>query len=206
MAGFDADFFNSLPKIAPPPPTSSVSQNPLIAGLASGTLGLGGSLASFGGAVGRATGVTPLAEAGEDWARKLGAKAEAAGIPKYEQDPWSVPGMGYQVAKAVPTLAAFMAGGAALAPAEAPAALTALGRVAPRLLGGAGGAVGEVAEKAGAEWARHLIGGAAAGYPLMAGGAYQEQLTNGGPDQGKAALALGVGATYRSIRFLLPST
>ena len=205
MAGFDANFFNSLPKIASPPPTSSVSQNPLVAGLASGVLGLGGSLAGFGGAVGRATGITPLAEGGEDWARKLGAASEAAGLPQYEQNPWSISGMGYQVAKAVPTLAAFMAGGELLAPAEAPAALAVLGRVAPRLLGGAGGAVGEVAEKAGAEWARHLVGGGLAGYPLMAGGAYQEQLANGGPDQGKAALALGVGAPEAAVGAIMPT-
>ena len=207
MAGFDADYFASLPKMAPAnqQPQQIFGSNPLVAGFVSGGANLDAALSGFGGAIGRATGITPLAEAGEAGAKFFHQGAQAVGIQNHEDNPWTPSGLAYQAAQAVPTIAGLMFGGEALAPAKAPAAMAALGRVAPRWLGGAGGAVGEVAEKAGADWARHLIGGGLAGYPVMAGGAYDQQLANGGPDQGKAALALAVGAPEAAIGAVMPA-
>ena len=223
MAGFDGPsasqfddaYLAALPKFTPSAPQAqpTYGANPFIAGVMSGGLGLGADLAGFGGAIGRATGITPLARGGESWAQSLGAKAQAASLPQYEPgggpdhagSPWSLPGMAYQVAKAAPMMAGMLAGGELLAPAEAPAWMAAAGRVAPRLLGGAGGAVGEAAEKVGADWARHLIGGGVAGYPLMAGGAYNEQLASGGPDQNRAALALMLGSPEAAVGAVMPA-
>ena len=78
MTQFDAAYLDSLPKIPMAPQASGIASNPLVSGFMSGAGELGASLAGFGGAVGRATGITPLAEGGEDWARRLGAAAQAA--------------------------------------------------------------------------------------------------------------------------------
>jgi hypothetical protein len=208
MAGFDDAYFASLPKLVPTADQQqgpTFGSNPLVAGFMSGAADLDASLAGFGGAVGRATGIAPLAEGGEKLANWFRQGSQAAALPKYDADPWSLGGMGYQVAKAIPTMAGLVVGGEALAPAKAPEAMAALGRVMPRWLGGAGGAAGEVAEKAGSDWARHLIGGGIAGYPVMAGGAYNQQLANGGPDQGKAALALAAGVPEAAAGAVMPA-
>lgn len=148
---------------APQAPAPSGDGNWLTAGLGSGFYG---ALANTGRAVqagAQLVGADQAAQAASAFAARQQASAATYARPDLEQNSWSLPGIGYQIAQGIPaTIGAIGAGvgAAALAPEAA----------------GAG-----------------IIGGAAAMFPQAVGGNVQRQIDAQGylSDPGKA-LALGV--------------
>lgn len=107
--------------------------------------------------------------------------------PDLEQNPWSLAGMGYQVAKALPAMGGMLAAGLAVPEAAIPAALA---RVIP----------------GGAAAARGAVGAFGAGYPLSVG-SNVETATEGGKhplSQGQAAKALALGVPEAAVGAVIP--
>ncbi len=154
-----------------------------------------GSAAAGLQAVGHLTGLSGV----ENWAREAAqsrfAAAQASSRPELEIAPWKeggaswLPYVGYQVGKALPTLAAFIA--ASKIPFPVPKPLAALGTVVPQEIGGGLGLAGEAAQAAGASWARGIVGGTVAGYPQTVGALYRQGEEGGEPGQAGKALLLG---------------
>ena len=133
---------------------------------------------------------------------------QASARPDLEQNPWSLPGIGYQIAKAVPQVGA-MLGAGMLVPAEAaPAWLTKLGTMAPRLIGGGAGLEEGAAAAKGLQFARNIVGATATGLPLTIGSNVQEAEAAhpGEPlSREEAAKAAALGGIEAPLYGLLPA-
>jgi hypothetical protein len=185
--------------------------NWLGAGLRAGgneLLGLGGAAVE---ALGRATGADSVARWGNAVAADRMQAAQEAGRPDLERAPWEpgggspLPWLGYQVAKQVPALGAMILGGALVPEAAVPAALTRLGAVAPRVLGGGAGLEAGAAAKAGQEFAQHVTGATIAGYPIGVGALTEAAKEGGELTPEKARAALVGGAPWAAVGGLVPT-
>ena len=200
---------------------SAPKRNVLSAGLSAGgdqLLGLGGAAVS---AAGKLVGVDSVAGWGADVAQSRMAAAERNGRPDLDVAPWELgisqlpSWLGYQAAKTAPTMAALMAGGAALAP-FVPGAVGAgmAGRVGaslPTWVGGGGLRAGMTAAEqaaaraAGAELATSAAATTAAGMPIATGSMYQEALERGDADRTDAARAFALSPFYSALDALQPA-
>lgn len=165
------------------------SKGLVMPGLVSGAHDIAGLVG--GGAVeglGRLTGMRGVEEAGHGFSERRQAASAAAGREDLEVAPWKegganvLPWLGYQTAKQIPMLGAYLLGGKAYARAGgvAPAGAARIGAQVPRALGGGGLKAGadmaarRAAMREGADLATQVTGGAIAGVPIAFGSMIQE--------------------------------
>ena len=203
------------------PVAAGPKRNVLSAGLSAGVdqlLGLGGAAVS---AAGKLTGWEGAAQWGADVAQSRMAKADQNGRPDLDVAPWELgisqlpSWLGYQAAKTAPTMAALMAGGAALAP-FVPGAVGAgvagrVGAALPTWVGGGGLRAGMTAAEqaaaraAGGELATSAAATTAAGMPIATGSMYQEALERGDADRVDAARAFALSPFYAAMDAIQPA-
>lgn len=175
-------WLDALPKFAEAPPPQR--SNWLWSGLKTGGNQAIGAIGSAEQAVGTLTGWQGLADYGKSVADNREKLAQESGRPDLEEHPWSLPGMGYQIAKAIPAVGGMIAAGALVPEAAVPGALVRAGTLVPKILGG------------GNAFAGRVLGAAAAGYPLATGANVEEyKKSHGGeltPGASAESLALGV--------------
>jgi len=202
------DTFQGFPTLAPAPPPPAPT-GWLMPGLKSGAYGAEADLGAALSAIGRATGFSGLAErakAGQQYWQKA---AQEAQNPELEQNPWSLKGVGYRVAQAIPSLAGMALAGAATGgladEALVGSKLAQFGAKVPSWLGGGAGMAEGAAAKAGQQWAAGTIGGGVAGYPLAVGGMYGRAMEHGEDTQGNALKALAMGVPAAAIGAVAPT-
>ena len=174
-------------------------------------------IGSTGQAIGTATGWQGLSSAAQNFAQSQHqAEQEAGGrFESGDVNPWSLPGIGYQLAKFAPSMAGMMLAGSLVPEAAVPAWLSSAGAVAPRLIGG-GGALEAGADDAaraaasmfGRDFAHSVTGATITGFPIAVGRNVQEaeQGNQGAPlSQGQAIGALGLGGVEAPMYGLLPA-
>ena len=188
-------------------------RNALAAGLSSGVDQLQGLSYSAGAAVADAFG----AKTPRDWLNERAweneVDARINGRPDLEriedQTPGSIlPYIGYQALKQAPMVAGAIAAGAIAPEAAVPAALTRIGAVAPRFLGGGalGAAEGYAAKKAavqaGQTFGRQIVGGLAFNEGQAIGSLYQEAKDN--PELSNPGLAAIAASPAYALAETLP--
>ena len=137
-----------------PPPTGT--GNFLTAGLGAGYHEALGELGSAGEAAGRVFGAPGFAQSAANFAQGQREAAATYQRPDLEASPWSPQGIGYQIAKGVPTLGAILAGSLVTGGAADAGLLGATAaRLGGRMVGG--------------------LAGAALSYPQAVGGNVQSQ-------------------------------
>jgi hypothetical protein len=137
-------------------------------------------------------GADDTAKSLSDFAEARHAAAQSYARSDLEANPWSLPGIGYQIAKMIP-VSALAVGGGALAAASAPEAAVGAGVAA--LTGAARTAAMRAAAEAAAEHAawRGLGGASLAMYPFAVGSNVERQISETGAlTTPGTALALGV--------------
>lgn len=171
--------------VAAAPTSPSGQSNALWAGLKAGMLGMTSQLTSAAQAGLKVVGADDAA----DFARRMAARSQewaaAEGRQDLEEHPWSIAGMGYQLAKAAPMLVGGLAAGALVPMAAVPAWLA---RAMP-FEGAAATAAG-----------RYAISGAAVAYPTQVGANVQEAQQGGRElTRGQALGALAVAAPEAAL-------
>lgn len=185
MAGYDP--LSNLPNLQLVDNSTPQRGNWLTSGLKTGGRE---ALAQLAGAVqagATAVGADGVAQQAAGKAAYQRAQIQNVNRPDLEQNPWSLAGMGYQVAKAIPAMGGMLAAGLAVPEAAIPAALA---RVIP----------------GGAAAARGAVGAFGAGYPLSVG-LNVETATDGGKQplsQGQAAKALALGVPEAAVGAVIP--
>lgn len=174
-----------------------------------------GTAASTVSAVGQLTGNDYLRRQGQYLADESAAEAQQVGRPDLEGSVLAgglgefLPRLGYQVSKAVPTIAATIAGTALVPEAAVPAGLTRLGATLPRALGGAGlsgaAATSEAGAAIGTQFGKAAIAGTVAQYPQVAGAMYQQAVERGDASPNDAAAALLLGGPVAAVSSLQPA-
>ena len=214
--------YSRLPAFGLPAPDDEKKQSKGILGpgLKAGLRDLEAVLGSAVQGGGKLFGSSAVADAGKSISDSASAASAAAGRPDLEVAPWRdggasvLPWLGYQAAKQVPMLAAYLAGGKVygMAGGEAPAALERLGALAPRSLGGGGLRAGadiatrRAAAEAGKEFAQQVTGGAVAGLPIAFGSMVQEADQKPGGLTTKDALhAAALSPFYSALDALEPA-
>jgi hypothetical protein len=214
--------YSRLPAFGLPAPDDDKTKNKgvLGPGLKAGLRDLESVLGSAVQGGGKLFGSDSVAAVGKDINDSASAASAAAGRPDLEIAPWRegggsvLPWLGYQAAKQVPMLAAYLAGGKAygLAGGEAPAELERLGALAPRALGGGGLKAGadfatrRAALEAGSEFAQQATGGAVAGLPIAFGSMVQEADQKPGGVTAKDALhAAALSPFYSALDAIEPA-
>lgn len=184
------------------PTLSGRMGNPITSGLKAGWHEMLGSLWTAGEALGAATGVDGLRQLGAEVAADQQQQAQATGRPDLEVAPWregggglstALPWLGYQAAKAVPSLVGMIAAGAAVPEAAVPAALARLGTRVPAALGG------------GKQFARQAIGATVAGYPLGVAATAERAKEDGELTQGEGLAALAGGLPWAAVGAVAPA-
>lgn len=177
-----------LPAAAQPAqtPEASGTGNWLTSGLQSGFYNALGSVGSAVQAGATALGADDTAQSAADYAARQRATAATYARSDLEKHPWSIPGMGYQIAQGLPGFAAILGGAGAAAigaPEEAAAGAGALATAG----------------------ARRLLGAGLAAYPLSVGENVQRQEDYSGDlSQGDAAKALALGVPEAAAQTILP--
>ena len=185
-----SQYMPSLQPVATPQATVSPNaDNWLVAGLKSGAYGALSSLGSAGQGAATLVGATDLAAQAKSYADQQKANAAAAGRPDLEQNPWSLPGMGYQLAQGLPSFAGALAG-AGLATIGAPVEAAA----------GAGAAATGLSIAA-----RQAIGAGLTVLPQAIGSNVQTSEDANGPlTQGQAAKAIALGVPEAALQAIVP--
>ena len=182
------------PLIQPTPaPTSQATGTGdwFTAGLGSGFYGAGSQIGSAVQAGAKLVGADSVADSAKAFADRQRATANTYARPDLEANPWSLPGMGYQIAGALPAMAGFIGAGA-LAAADAP--------LVPE----------EAAIGAGVAGLRGLLtrpalGAAAAAFPLAVGQNVQTSEDANGPlTQGEALKAIALGVPEAALQGIVP--
>lgn len=206
----------------PLPQKPQEKDNLFLAGLASGASDLVGLAGSATQAVGKLGGFQGVEEVGRAIAERGQEASRYYGRADLETAPWNeggapvLPWLGYQAVKQIPTMAAYLAGAAVAPEAVVPAALSRVGAILPRFLGGGGGlaarefAANKAALTAGKELARSVVGGTAAGIPLATGSMYQEATQREAEGGGEAtwadaAKAVALSPVYSALDALQPA-
>jgi hypothetical protein len=214
--------YSRLPAFGLPAPDDDKTKNKgvLGPGLKAGLRDLESVLGSAVQGGGKLFGSDSVAAAGKSINDSASAASAAAGRPDLEVAPWRagggpvLPWLGYQAAKQVPMLAAYLLGGKAygLAGGEAPAELERLGALAPRALGGGGLKAGadfatrRAALEAGSDFAQQATGGAVAGLPIAFGSMVQEaDQKPGGLTVKDAARAAALSPFYSALDAIEPA-
>lgn len=185
--------------------TTGRERGPLTAGIRSGWEDLKGIGKSAGAAVADVVG----AKGTRDWLNKSADNNQVAsqieGRPDldkvedvYDKPSKWLPYAGYQVAKQVPQVAGAIGAGLLVPEAVVPAALARGAAVIPKVLGGGGARAGlsyaerKAAVKAGDQFAKQLVGGAAFNEGQSVGSLYQEAVDAGRPDASGEAFAKSI--------------
>jgi hypothetical protein len=130
-----ADYMRARDPQAGGMPQATGTGNPITSGLSSGFHGALQDIGGFGEAAARAVGLNGLAGGAAQFAAQQQAAERAAANSQYENNPWSLGGIAYQVAKAVPSTVGIL-GGAALAPEAIGSTLAAGALSYPLAVGG----------------------------------------------------------------------
>ena len=184
----------SLDQFITPPAPTPVAQpaatgtgNWFTAGLGSGAYGALGQIGSAGEAVAKLAGSDDFAKKAADFAARQKATAATYARPDLEANPWSLSGMGYQLAQGLPAMAGFIGAGA-LAAATAPEDAAVIGA------GAAGAGL------------RSMLGAGAAALPLSVGQNVQESEAANGPiSQKDAAKAIALGLPEAALQSFVPA-
>jgi hypothetical protein len=202
-------------------PQESTKHGPITSGLARGVLDvIGGTLGAATAGAGKLIGSSTIENAGQAVEDFTQSAAPTYNRPDLEVAPWQqggahvAPWLEYQIAKQVPLIAAYVAGGKGLARAgvEAPEFLQQAAARVPRVLGGGGlragmeGAEREAALTAGKGFAQTALGAEAVGIPIAAGSMYQEaQNKPGGATRADAVKAGLLSPFYAALDAIEPA-
>lgn len=199
----------SLPQ--PPAPTG----NPLIAGVKAGAGQAVADIASTLGAGAQVLGMPGTANYLNTHAGYVAANSAAANRPDLDAQSWFGHGIGgflnkgvYETAKTLPVLAGAIGATALMPEVAVPEGVAALGAAVPRVLGGAGAALGTAGAEdlaTGAGLARNIAAAGAVMYPGAVAGQYtQAEKAPGGATTMDAAKSLLFGAPLAAIQGVVP--
>ena len=177
-------------------PEATGTGNWFTSGVGSGFYEALANVGRAGQAVAKGLGANDAATAAGAYAARQQATAQSLANPDYENDPWSLGGVGYRLAQGVPTFLGAAAVGSIAALGAPPEAAGVAGVAGARgLLGWLGSAGG-----------RSALGATAAIYPQAVGENVQRtQQDNGDLTQGQSLKALALGVPEAALQGILPA-